>query len=84
MKKTALQIAIEKNDLEIFQILLSNNKINVNIKSKTYYEKEKEHTYLEKTPLFIAIEQGNLTIIQQLLSKEDIDINEKVNSLLIV
>ena len=76
-EKTALQIAIENNDLETFQILLSNNKINVNIKSKTYYEKEKENTYLEKTPLFIAIECGNLTMIQQLLSKEDIEINER-------
>ena len=76
-EKTALQITIEKNDLETFQILLSNKQIDVNNKSKTYYEKEKENTYLEKTPLFIAIERGNITMIQQLLSKEDIDINAK-------
>lgn len=55
--------------------MLSNEQIDVNIKSKTYYEKEKDNTYLEKSPLFIAVEIGNAEIVKQLLSNDKIDVN---------
>ena len=72
IEKTALHIAIENGHTEIVQLLLSNPKININIKLKVY---RNDCIIEEKTALFIAIENENIEIIKMLLSKSDIDIN---------
>lgn len=76
--KTALQIAIDKNDPYIVNLLLSNKKIDVNKKCK-YYIEELENSYEEKSALFYAIEKKNIEIIQLLLSHENIDVNNENN-----
>lgn len=35
--KTALHIAVEKQNIEIIKLLLSNNNININIKNDIYF-----------------------------------------------
>ncbi|KAK8872016.1 hypothetical protein M9Y10_007771 [Tritrichomonas musculus] len=73
-KKTILHIAVPNCDTNIIQLLLTDPKIDVNIK----YSMQKDQTYIltkkkkkktfEQTPLHIAIEKQNVDIVQLLLS----------------
>ena len=80
--QTALSHAIENEEVEIVKYLLSNPKIDINMKSKSeikegggcisYFEYAKTN---EKSSLFYAIENGNINTIRALLEKQKIDIN---------
>ncbi|KAK8881671.1 hypothetical protein M9Y10_004431 [Tritrichomonas musculus] len=66
-------MAIEKNNMEIIQILLSNQEIDLNVKFNFG-----GLTRLEKTALSLAIEKNNTELITLLLSKTGIDTNVKL------
>lgn len=79
---TPLLFAIDQNQDEIIQLLLSNkfckmsDKIDVNKKSvKTIFDKDIE--IFEKTPLYMSVEKRNINAIRSLLARADIDVNEK-------
>ena len=82
--KTAFYFVVENENLDILNLLLTNEKINVNIPCK-YNEKydlscyncpRKNDEYeTEKTAFYLAVEYKNLEILKVLLSNEKIDIN---------
>lgn len=72
----SLHVAIEKNNIDIVKLLLSDPKINVNIKS--IFENRnniKILKYEEKTSLDIAIEKNYIEIAKLLINHKDIQIN---------
>ena len=85
--KTALQIAIEKCNIEIIKLLVAIPEININMHSN-YVEhfiwKNPEdndekgmHVFTvpkKKAPLHFAVEMKNISIIRLLLQQESIDI----------
>ncbi len=68
---TPLQYSIEKGDIEIIQILLNNDKIDVNIKNKIYKDSKYDRSIISS--LYYAVQNGKTEIVQLLLE------NEKVN-----
>ncbi len=76
-KITLLQLAIEKENNNIVQLLLETKKVNVNEIGYIYNSSEFE-TFQEKitqTALHIAVEQDYLDIVKLLLSYDGIDVN---------
>ena len=78
--QTPLNIAIEKENIEIIKILLTRNDIDVNEKSNIikpifFVYNVIIKKFIDKTPLYLASEIGNPEIVQLLLSCEEIDIN---------
>ena len=75
-------MAIEKNDISIVKLLLSNKNLDINSKkielSQYYGEKIEILLYwiYELTALNIAVEYSNIEIIKLLLANDKIDINE--------
>lgn len=80
-------MAVKKENIEIVKLLLSNPKIDLNIKSivkKWYFahsecrsfgdESTKEE---ENTALYISIKKENIDILKLLLSHQNLNINEK-------
>ena len=72
-------MAVEKKNLEIVQLLCSNLKIDMNIKSFIYqiinrpgYDEIKRH---EKTSLHLAVEEDDIKIVQLMLQANNVDIN---------
>lgn len=83
-EKTALYEAIEKENLEIIQLLLNKKEIDVNIKSTVTFEKLMKSradcaTFkCEVTPLYQAIEKENPKIVELLLlNNQEIQVNLK-------
>lgn len=73
IKRTALCIAIENNDIDITKALLSYPNINVNIAS---IETSAKFT-TEETPLFIAVHNNCIDIAKLLLANPRINVNAK-------
>lgn len=77
-KKTALNVATEKNHAEIVKILLTHSDINVNIKITIEQNTDEcKRKKIGKTALHIAIENKNIEIVDYLLSHPKIDANIK-------
>ena len=62
-------MAVEKENLKIIKLLLSNDKIDVNIINKSNND--------EKSTLHLAVQNKNIDIIRFLLSFKNIDFNVK-------
>lgn len=78
-QKTALSKAINKENLEMVALLMSNPQIDVNM--KIIHNNDVIWKYslnLKSTALIMAIEKGNLKIVKLLLSNPTIDINAKI------
>lgn len=87
-KKTPLQIAIEKNNIKIINLLLAKKMINVNMTSycstshcnfndeeyKTLDDNDKEEEF---SALHFAVSKGFMEIVKLLLDQETIDVNSK-------
>ena len=67
--KTALYLAVEKKNLKIIKLLLSNDKIDVNIINKSSKD--------EKSSLHLAVQRESIEIIKSLLSFKKTKINIK-------
>lgn len=86
--KTALHIAIEKGNRKIVKLLLENESIDVNIKSKAEHKrkflKEKVANIIilveQKTGLHLAIEKAEKEIVDILLLNRNIDANMNYQS----
>lgn len=77
-KKTILYKAIENNNIEIIDLLLSNPNIDVNYKSLRINNFKGLGVKKEiKTILYRAVESNNPSIVKNLLSKSNIDVNQK-------
>ena len=92
IKKTALHIAIENENIELIQLLLNTNNIDVNIKTYESFDLQRWVDYTnfcrdavsydkyfistEKTALYIATEKNNLEIVKLLINHKDIQVNE--------
>ena len=74
VEMTALNYAIEKGNIEIVNLLLTNEKLDVNLFSKFSMESQEEN-YLLMTPLQYAIEKENIEVIKALLLNNNIDPN---------
>lgn len=84
LNKTALHVAVEKGNIEIVELLLSNPNININILSiSKYFFFIKIGIvvffliFVHRTALHIAIDKENMEIIKLLLENTNIDINLK-------
>ena len=74
--KTALLIAVEIEDLDLVRLLLSNEKIDINLSKEHLTINEYKNKYSEKiAPFYLAVEKENLEIIKLFLKHEKIDIN---------
>ena len=73
-KKTALFLAVEKENFEIVKLLLSNENVDVNCSCSFEYDPE-HHIKEEQTPLLMAVSKQNIEIIGLLLSNNKIDVN---------
>ena len=70
--KTALIIAVENENLDLVQLLLTNEKIDINLSTEHLSIKK----YSEKiAPFYVAVEKENVEIIKLFLKHEKIDIN---------
>ena len=69
-QKTALNLAIDLNNIEILRLLLSHKKINVNFLATD--------SSLKMTPLCYAIDDQNITVIKVLLNHSKINVNAKM------
>lgn len=67
IEKTALYLAVEIKNIEIIKLLLSNERINVNILNKSESG--------NKTTLHLAVEKEYIEIIKLLLNNKEIEIN---------
>lgn len=80
-EKTALNVAIEKGNIDIVKLLLSNPKIDINIVSNEYNYFSGNREILKekyaKTALFKAVEKENVEIVKLLLERPEININFK-------
>ena len=83
---TPLYMAVENESIEIVKLLLTNDKIDPNIKCLIYYSDEFRtcadtgygYIYIkkeEKPAFYLAIEYGNIEIIKLLVKNDKIDIN---------
>lgn len=77
-KKTALHLAVEKNDIEIVKLLLNYSKIDVNKREKYQLIKPLLKIDAQKTALQIAIEKKEIDIVKLLLEQQSISINERI------
>ena len=78
-EKTALILAIEKDNTEIIQLLLRNPNIDINKKIRKNIETGKcLHQHTEKTALHFSVEREKLEIIKLLVSNPKIDINSQL------
>ena len=80
VEKTSLYRAIEIGNIEIVNLLLLNNRIDVNIKNKFHkFLREcsdgQTYVHLERTALNLAIINENIEIVKLLLINDSIDIN---------
>lgn len=73
-KKTALFLAVEKENYEIVKLLLSNKNVDVNCLCSFEYDPE-HHIKEEKTPLLMAVSKQNIEIVDLLLANNKIDVN---------
>ena len=71
-EKTLLYVAVESQNIEAIQLLLSMNEINVNEKSFYFDGNNQVH---EKTPLHLAVEKEYIEIIKILLENKNIDVD---------
>ena len=84
MNKTPLHIAVENEYFQIVELLLSNDKININCLCKI--EKGNNERYAinyscdEKAALHICVQKRNKKIVNLLLQNQNIDINMKLLS----
>ncbi len=75
-EKTALHIAIEKNNLMMVESLLSRDDVDANIEFAFFQKKSIYSSILQyKNALVIAIEQKSIDIIECLLSSHKINVN---------
>lgn len=65
--KTLLYSAVEKENIDIIELLLTNSELDLNAFSQLEEE--------EETALFKAIQVGNIDIIKILLANDKIDVN---------
>ncbi|KAK8889115.1 hypothetical protein M9Y10_033859 [Tritrichomonas musculus] len=78
-----LLFAIDHNQIEIIQLLLSNEFIKISGKIDIYSRSKKttvlgdEIEIFEQTALYMSIEKQNINAIKLLLARPDININEK-------
>lgn len=83
LEKTALHIAVEKENIKLVQLLLERPEIDVNILFKETHKYECTESkdeidpfdYIQKTALYIAVQNGNEEIINLLLANPKIDVN---------
>ena len=73
--KTALYAAVEKENIEIIELFLSNPRIDINIPCIKTLIKTGINEKYERTPLYEAVKIGNIDIIKLLLKNDKIDIN---------
>ncbi|KAK8860425.1 LON peptidase N-terminal domain and RING finger protein 2 [Tritrichomonas musculus] len=90
-KMTPLYLAVEKNNVQIVQLLAEHKKVDINMKS-VFYKWIKESVYQEgfqqaeddaiitevdkdETALHNAVSKGNIDIIKILLGNKNIDVN---------
>lgn len=89
-KTSPLHIAIQKENLDIINLLLHNEKLNINLitASRSIYGFEIGQYMLarvesnEATALHDAIEKGNAQIVQLLLQRPDIDVNKTLTHII--
>lgn len=77
IKMTALHMAIEKGNLEMVRLLLTNPKIDINARKIFKLKKQLLNIKYQKTPLQIAIEKKYVDIVKLLLEQASISINER-------
>lgn len=70
-EKSVLYSAVEKENVEIIDLLLTKEKLDVNIP----YLKNKDNELEVKSPLYLAFEKENVEIIELLLANKDLNIN---------
>lgn len=83
LEKTALHIAVEKENIKLVQLLLERPEIDVNILFKETHKYECTESkdeidpfdYIQKTALYNAVQNGNEEIINLLLANPKIDVN---------
>lgn len=79
--KTALNIAIENENIEIINKLLQHPDININLSSFSFeINGIYDYSESEKCPIHVAIEKSNMNIIKLLVSHPQININSKMFS----
>lgn len=66
-----MNLAIEKENIEIVKLLMSHNKFDVNFP----YMYLGEDSIEEKPPLYFAVEKGNIEIVKLLMSNDKLDVN---------
>ena len=72
-KRTALHVAIEKENIEMVKILLTRKDIDINL----YWKSKNENCLIDdkKTALHLAVEKSNVEIVKLLLLYQNIDVN---------
>ncbi|KAK8852941.1 hypothetical protein M9Y10_017936 [Tritrichomonas musculus] len=78
-ERTPLYIAAEKGNNDIVNLLLSQEKIEVNRKLTTKYHYFYKDEIREKSAIHIALEKRNFDTVQILLNSNKIEINQKLN-----
>ena len=82
--KFPLHFAIENKNVENAKLLLSNEKIDINLVYKSFYYNYKDNSYFlkmyeeiytNKTALNFAVEQNNVEIVKLILANANVDIN---------
>ncbi len=81
-KRTALYLAVLKENTEIIKLLLENKRIDVNVINTSTFDTawDKGDVYFteykkERTALYLAVQKRNIEIINLLLSNNNIDVN---------
>lgn len=75
IKKTALIVAIEKNNTEVVKALVDCQNVDVNIKMKENYLSFSSGKYesYEKSPIYLAVKVNNVENVRTLLTRPEID-----------
>ena len=74
--KTAMIIAVEDENMDLVQLLFTNEKIDINFSTEHLSINQCRNKYSEKiAPFYLAVEKENLEIIKLFLKHEKIDIN---------
>ena len=86
-KSTILNVSIQKGNIDIIQLLVSQSKIDLKIKSTKIYKEiqtsmDDFYEYIliteEKALLHEAIENGNIEVVQLLLKNKLVNVNDNV------
>lgn len=79
LNKPALYYAIEKENIDIVNLILSNKNIDINIPylENTTYDTKPESFDIKTTSLYLAVKKGNIEIIKILLQNNELEVDTK-------